>query len=336
MESAQIAAAPVGRQRVGVSLSASGRVAFDDLRVAHVFSPVNGRVVEILAHPGERVAKGDPLLALESPDVASAFSDVAKAEADLAATKRELARQHELFDAHAGAQRDLEQAQSAFEHASAELARARQRAELYKRFGIDRVTQRFVLRSPIAGEVIARNANPGAEIAGQYSGGPSIELFTVGSIDEVWVFADVFEADLARLQAGAPVTVAVVAYPQKTYQGRVDWISGSLDPTAHTIKVRCSMPNPNHELKPEMYATVNIGVSGTDVLAVPRSAILRVGDQTIAFVETGVTESGLLRFARRPVRVDETVSGDLLPVLSGISPGETVVVEGSVQLLGMT
>jgi len=76
-------------------------------------------------------------------------------------------------------------------------------------------------------------------------------------------------------------------------------------------------------------------VQGTEALAIPRSAVLRVADQTVVFVETGLTENGMLRFTRRPVHVDEVVSGDLLPVLSGISAGDTVVVEGAVQLLGM-
>jgi len=335
MASSEIAAAPVGQRRVGTELGTSGRVVFDDLHVAHVFSPVTGRVAQILAHPGQQVGKGAPLLTLQSPDVGSAFSDVAKAKADLAAAERELKRQRELFEAHASSQKDLEQAQNVFDHARAELTRARKRAEMFRRYGLDEVTQQFALRSPIAGEVIARNVNPGTDLSGQYSGGGAVELFTIGSIDTVWIVADVFEADMARLQPGAPVMVSVVAYPGKTYQGSVDWISGSLDPTSHTVKVRCAIRNPQHELKPEMYATVNISVQGTEALAIPRSAVLRVADQTVVFVETGLTENGMLRFTRRPVHVDEVVSGDLLPVLSGISAGDTVVVEGAVQLLGM-
>jgi len=335
MESSQIAAAPVALSHVEVELSASGRVAFDDLHVAHVFSPVTGRVAQILAHPGQRVAMGTPLLTLQSPEVGSALSDVVKAKADLAAANRELKRQRELFDAQASAEKDLEQAQNAFDHARAELTRARKRAELFRRYGLDEVTQQFALRSPIAGEVIARNVNPGTDLSGQYSGGSAIELFTIGSVDTVWILADVFEADMARVQPGAAVTVSVVAYPGKIYQGHVDWISGSLDPVSHTIKVRCAIRNPQRELKPEMYATVSIGVQGAESLAIPRSAILRVGDHTVVFVETGVTENGMLRFTRRPVRVDEAVSGDVLPVLSGVAAGDTVVVEGAVQLLGM-
>jgi cobalt-zinc-cadmium efflux system membrane fusion protein len=335
MASSQIAAAPVGPQKVGLELTSSGRVAFDDLHVAHVFSTVSGRIVEIHASPGQRVAKGDPLLTIESPDIGTVFSDLAKAEADASASKREYDRQRDLYAAHAGAQRDLEQAQSAHERARAELNRARQRAEMYRRRGLDQVSQKYELRAPIAGEVIARNANPGTELTGQYAVGSAIELFTIGSIDTVWIFADVFEADMARLHEGAPVAVSVVAYPGKTFMGHVDWISGALDPASHTVKVRCTIQNPRHELRPEMYATVNVGVPGDETLAVPRSAVVRAGEQTIVFVATGTTENGTLRFSRRPVHVDEVVSGDLLPVLSGISSGDTVIVRGAVQLLGM-
>ena len=336
MRSSQIVAAPVVRQTVGRELTTSGRVTFDDLRVAHVFSPVTGRIAEIVAHPGQRVAKGAPLLTIASPDVGAALSDVAKADADSTAAQHELTRQRELFEAHAGAKRDLEQAQNAYDHARAELMRARQRAALFRRYGLDEVTQKFTLRAPIAGEVIARAANPGTEIAGQYSGGSAGELFTIGSIDSVWLLADVFEADMARVKPGAKVSVTVVAYPERRFEGRVDWISGALDSASHTVKVRCALDNRDHALKPEMFATVNIEVEGRQALAVPRSAVLRVGDETVAFVETGVTEGGLRRFERRPVHVDETVSGDLLPVVSGIASGESVVVEGAVQLLGMT
>src|SRR2546422_9856034 len=161
------------------------RIAFDDLRVAHVFAPVSGRIVKIDAAPGQQVRKGDALLEIESPDVGAAFADLGKAEADLAAAERELKREQELVEAQAAAQRELDQAQNAYGRARAELARARRRAELFRVRGLDGVTQRFSLRSPIDGEVIARAANPGTDVQGQLSGGAAPELFTVGSLDSV-------------------------------------------------------------------------------------------------------------------------------------------------------
>ncbi|MGB8298780.1 MAG: efflux RND transporter periplasmic adaptor subunit, partial [Polyangia bacterium] len=120
---AKLVVEPLEPQPVGGVVVASGRVTFDDLHVAHVLSPVTGRVVKIEAQPGQRVKKGDALAVIESPDVATAFSDLAKAQADFGAAEKEANRQKDLFDVHAGSQRDLESAQSNFSKARAELDR---------------------------------------------------------------------------------------------------------------------------------------------------------------------------------------------------------------------
>src|SRR5262249_15380098 len=152
---------------------------------------------------------------------------------------------------HAGSQRDFETAQDNHRKAKAEMERARHKAALFRRAAGDDVTQGFTLRAPIEGEVIARNVNPGVEVQGQYSGGTAVELFTVGELDSVWVLADVFEMDLARVRRGAPVTIKVVAYPDRAFQGQVDYITGALDPTTRTARIRCSIANPDRALKPE-------------------------------------------------------------------------------------
>jgi cobalt-zinc-cadmium efflux system membrane fusion protein len=333
LQAAQVAVATVEKQTVTSQLSAPGRIAFDDSHVAHVFSPVSGRVVHIEAQIGQRVSKGAPLATLASPDVGAAAADVGKAEADLRAAERELLRQRELVEAHAGAQRDLEAAQAARDRAAAELTRARERARLFRR-GTDGVSQTVTLRAPIDGEVIARTVTPGMEIAGQSSGGNSPELFTIGDVDQVWALADVFEMDLPRVQRGAPVTVKVVAYPDRAFQGRVDWISPALDPQTRSARVRVALPNPAHELSPEMYATLLISTAPRTALAIPRSALLHVGDQTVVLVQTGRTENGLLRFQQRRVQV-EADDADPAVVVSGLSAGERVVTSGSLLLSGM-
>jgi cobalt-zinc-cadmium efflux system membrane fusion protein len=324
----------VSEQEVATTLEAPGRIAFDDLRVAHVFAPVSGRIVSIAAVPGQRVRKGDPLIEIESPDVGAAVSDVGKAEADLAAAERELKRQRELVEAHAAAERELDQAQSTYERARAEVGRARRRAELFHHRGAQGVTQRFFLRSPIDGEVIARNANPGTDVQGQLSGGTAPELFTVGSIDSVYVYADVYEADLARVKRGAPVRVKVIAYPETSFAGQIEWISSVLDPVTRTARLRCTLQNPARELLPEMYATVSVATLARKALVVPRSAVLHAGDERVVFVQTGATETGLLKFQRRRVVLEESES-DPVPVRSGLSAGEAVVVSGALLLSGM-
>jgi cobalt-zinc-cadmium efflux system membrane fusion protein len=326
---------PVATHAVGNDVVTSGKVTFDDLRVAHVFSPVTGRVSRILADPGARLKKGSPLAAIQSPDVGNAFADLGKAEADLIAAQHDFQRQKELFDAHAGSQKDFESAEDSYGKAKAEMERSRQKARLFRGGGADAVTQEFMLRAPIEGEVIARNVNPGAEVLGQYSGGSAVELFTIGELDRVWVIADVFEMDLGRVKKGAPVSIKVVAYPDRVFTGVVDWMSDLLDPTARTAKVRCAVANPSRELKPEMYATVTIGVAGQNALALPRTAILRIADQTVAFVEEGSAPDGRKRFVRRIVALSDDEAGDLVPVTHGLTAGDKVVTSGAILLSGM-
>jgi len=333
MQAGEVQLATVVQQPVASDLLAPGRIAFDDSHVAHVFSPVSGRVSRIEGQLGTRVRRGAPLLTLESPDVGVAAADLGKAEADLMAADRELRRQRELFEAHAAAQRDLEAAQAARDRAAAELARARQRARLFQG-AAGGVSQAVTLRSPIDGEVVARTVTPGMEVAGQSSGGNSPELFTIGDIDQVWAIADVFEMDLPRVQRGAEVAVKVIAYPSRTFRAQVDWISPALDPQTRGARVRATLANPGHELLPEMYATLAISTPPRNALAIPRSAILHLGDQTVVLVQIGRTENGLLRFQQRRVQV-ESDDSDPGVVLSGLSGGEQVVVSGALLLSGM-
>jgi cobalt-zinc-cadmium efflux system membrane fusion protein len=333
--SAKLVSEPLEPQPVGGVVVTSGRVTFDDLKVSHVLSPVTGRVVRIEAQPGQRVKKGDTLAVIESPDVGSAFSDAEKAHADFIAAEKEWKRQKELYDVHAGSQRDLEAAQGNFAKAKAELQRASRKAQLLRAGGANLGGQNYTLRAPIGGEVIARNVNPGTEVQGQYSGGTVVELFTIGELDTVWVMADVFEMDLGRVKQGTECRVKVVAYPGRVFTGTADWVSDTLDPATRTAKVRCKLANTDRALKPEMYATTALAVDQQRTLALPRSAILHLGDQTMAFVELGKAADGRLRFERRPVLVSEELGSDYLPVLRGIVAGERVVTSGTILLSGM-
>jgi len=312
--------------------SAGGKVTFDDLRVAHVFSPVTGRVTQVIAKPGQRVNKGDALVRISSPDVGSAHADVVKAQADMVAAEHDFSRQKELFALHAGSRRDYEMSEDNFSRAKAEFLRAQQKTQLLRSGSVNTVTQEYTLRAPIGGEVISRNVNPGTEVQGQYSGGGAVELFTIGELDVVWVLADVFEVDMARVQTGSPVKVKVIAYPNKVFEGKVEWISDALDPVSRTAKLRAAIPNPRKELKPEMYANVAIATQGRRTLAVPQGAVFRLGEQTVVFVEKGQT-GGETRFERRPVTVEEE-SGGLLPVTRGLHEGERVVTAGVAILAG--
>jgi multidrug efflux pump subunit AcrA (membrane-fusion protein) len=147
---------------------------------------------------------------------------------------------------------------------------------------------------------------------------------------------DVYEMDRPHVNEGDLVTVTVKAYPARTFQGVVDWVSDVIDPVLRTSKVRCVIENPEHLLKPEMYEALTISMPGKQMVAIPRSALMRVGSDTVVFIATGQqTPTGAIVFRRRKVTANEQVDGDVVPVLSGLEAGERIAVRNSVLLLGM-
>ena len=333
LDSSQVRLTEVKEVNTPETVRLAGRVTFDDLRVTHVFSPVTGRVTRIFANPGAAVVAGAPLAEIDSPDVGNAMADLLKAQADAQAARYELERQKELYDVHAAPRKDLEQASDAAARASAELDRTRQKMRLLHVGVNGPVTQAFVLRSPIAGRVVTRGLSPGMEVQGQYSGGNVPELFTIGDLDEVWVLADVHEMDVGRIEVGQTVIASVVSFPGDTFPGTVQWVADVLDPTTHTLRVRVELPNHDQKLKPEMNATLTVTVDTRPALVVPRSAVLRLGDEQVVYVSKGELRDGRLRLQRRRVTLPSEVPADgPVRVKAGLEPGAVVVEQGAVLL----
>jgi cobalt-zinc-cadmium efflux system membrane fusion protein len=312
----------------------SGKVAFDDAHVNHVFSPVSGRVTRIDAKVGQHVKKGEVLAVLESPDIGLASADLHKASADLITAQHDLERQKELLAAHATSQRDFEQSEDNFRKAKAEVDRAKQKAGLFRAGSGDNVTQTYAVRAEIDGEVVARNVSPGGEVQGQYGGGTAVELFTVGELDHLWVVADVYEMDTARVKVGSRVNLKLFSMPSKVFPAKVEWVAGTLDPATRTAKIRCILDNTDRSFKPEMYATLYIAVDERKAVAIPRNSLLRLGESTAVFVEKGKSPDGRRIFARTAVTVDEAEGGKWLPLTHGPERGAKIVTEGTILLAG--
>jgi cobalt-zinc-cadmium efflux system membrane fusion protein len=338
---AKIETGVVTEQVVDDSVLAAGMVMLEDQRSGHVFSPVTGRITKVLAHLGDQVKRGAPLAIIESPDIGQAVSDVHKAQADLIAADHDLQRKTDLFAQKAAAAADVEASEDAQRNAKAELERARLKETLLHVGNVDAVSQTYTLTAPIDGELLLWNVSPGMEVQGQYSGGATApptgslasspnpgELFTIGEVDKVWVLGDVYEVDLARVHSGGAAKVGVVAYPGQELAGTVDWVSGSLDPNTRTAKVRCTFDNPKGLLRPMMYANVSIAVDEKKALAIPRSAIVLMGEYKVVFVQVGEGD-GRVHFERLPVQVSENKTGPYVAVKHGLQAGQRVVVNGS-------
>jgi cobalt-zinc-cadmium efflux system membrane fusion protein len=313
---AVVEAAPVGTVRT------TGRLAWDEDRTVRVYPPVGGRVRQLLVDLEQRVARGTPLAAVESPDFGQAQAEANRAATDLAVAERSLARLRELVEHAAAPQKDLEAAAAERDRARAESERARARLALLGG-SLGTVDQRFVLRSPIAGLVVDRAINPGLEVRADASS----PLFVISDPLRLWVFLDVVEQDLAQVRAGLPLTLRCNAYPQRTFAGRVEVVGDTLDPATRTVKARGSLENRERLLKAEMYVEVEVAdPARRPGLEVPSAAVLAEGARRYVFVEVGRGS-----FERRQVTADGERRGKT-QVLAGLAAGQRVVVDGSLLL----
>jgi len=329
----QIVVEEVQLKPLAGDLSLPGKVQYSEDRYAKVSSPLVGRVVEVRAKLGDKVAAGQVLLSLESADLGAAYSDFVKAESDFQLSKRNYELANDLYETKAMSKKDLVQAENDFLKAQAEFRRTRERLlalrvpaeELDKPRTERLITSRFDLKSPLAGTVVERNVTVGQMVGAD----PTQVLYTIADLNELQVVAEVYERDLSRVSKGAAVTVTVEAYPDETFSGTIVYVGDVVDPTTRTIKVRCNVTNRDLKLKPEMFARVRLRVgSSRPVLALPKEAVIEVGGQAYVFVQAA---DG--RYVRRPV-VTGTMSGDTIQIREGLQSGERVVVKGALLLKG--
>jgi RND family efflux transporter MFP subunit len=181
------------------------------------------------------------------------------------------------------------------------------------------VVSTIVVPAPIPGVVTSRSANLGQIVAmGQ-------ELLSVTDLSEVWVVGDLYEQDFRAVRVGSEAVITTPAYPGLTLRGRVSYIDPRVDAQTRTAKARVEVPNADGRLRLGMYVTVNFTAPGASVVVVPRPAVQAIGDRQVVFVAVP-GEDG--KFVQRQVRLGSPV-GDNYTILSGVQPGETVVVQGT-------
>lgn len=297
------------------------QLALDEDHTVRVASPVSGRVRALDAAPGDRVAAGGALAHIVSGDVAQAQSDLKRADAALTTAITSLVRARDLFAHHVVAQRDLQQAINDSAQARAERDRAQARVQQLGA-GPD-VGQEYVLRAPISGDVMDRAANPGMEVRPDLP----VPLFTVSSLDTLWLTASVYERDLAAIRPGQRVLFTTEALPDRMIAARVAYVSSALDPVTRTATLRALVPNADRALRPSMFGEVKVVAPDRSGLpVVPTLALVTQGAETVVFVQTAPG-----RFALRPVQVTND-DGATAVVLAGLRPGEVVVTRGSLLL----
>lgn len=313
---------------------APGKIAINPNRIARVAPAVAGRVVSVEVRVGDAVREGQALASMESADAEGALSDCLRSDAALIQAKAVLTKK----------QADLERLRNLHEHgavarkevidAEAELASGEaglKEAEAASRHARRRLSilglkpceagQQVVVRAPISGKVLELNVVPG-----EYRNDTSAPLLTIADLSTVWVAAQVPESAIRWIHLGERVQIEMAAYPGEVFRGRVARISDIVDPGTRSVEVLTEMDNRSGRFRPEMFAKIRHAHGSRNVPVVPLGALVRSEGSAWAWVERAKGE-----YERVRVETGEAM-GAVVPVLSGLQAGDTVVVEGAMLL----
>jgi len=299
---------PVVRRNLSRKVRTVGRVAYDERRVDHVHTKIQGWVERLFVeYEGELVKRGQPLLEIYSPELVSTQEELL-----LAAHYRDSTAESRFEDVARGGQ-DL-------------FLATRRRLELWdiSQRDIDRlletgeVRKDLTLYAPTEGVVTHLMVREGMEV------GPNDNLYTIADLSRVWLYADVYEYELPWVREGQRAVTDLSYLPGRTFEGIVTYVYPFLDPKTRTARVRIELDNPDLILKPDMFANVTIETETLeDVLAVPEEAVIRSGRRSLAIVALGEG-----RFAPREVALGIDTGDGWVEVQKGLTEEDRVVTSG--------
>ena len=156
---------------------------------------------------------------------------------------------------------------------------------------------------------------------------PGDALLSLGTLDDVWITGDIYEDDLGRVQVGQELEAVTTAFPDEVFKGTIARISPNVDPTTHTLQIRCEVKNPGNRLKPQMLAKIKITTRTGEALVIPQDALVFDIDNYYAFVEVSPGQ-----LEHRKVAIASWSRAGYARVVSGLKAGERVVSGETLQI----
>ena len=315
-----IRVAPAGQPPTVLGRVLVARATYSDTGVAMVSAPVAGRITAIHVKIGDLVKAGGELARIYSADAAKAEADLGRARQALVLAEREAARAAQLFKQGAGSEADSQRAAEALAEAQIEAARA---AAAVKSLGAEGSGSGiYILRSPMAGTVTATTIHLGAAV----STDPGDPAFTVARLSDVWVLADIRPRDRQYLAKGQEVVVRFNAISDRVFKGRLAEIGDVVNTTDQSAQGRIELHDRTNEIRPGMFARVEVTTPARAAATVPRSAVIADRDRFFVYVPVkGDT------YERREITLGDERATDVI-VMTGLKPGDPVVIRGAILL----
>jgi membrane fusion protein, copper/silver efflux system len=299
-------------------LEANGQVTFDDRRVATIVSRVTGRIDELRTSQWDTVRRGERVMSLYSPDLMIAEAEYLEATSSPSPTSSSGA-QTGIFGIPAGGL-----------SMTANLKAAAVRKLELLGFSPADITAigtpsaSVWMRAPIGGIIVSKNVVRGQQVI------PGDQLFSLATLDQVWLTADIYEDDLARVHVGQTLEAVTAAYPDEMFSGVIDRISPNIDPNTHTLQLRCQIMNRGLKLKPQMLARIRIITKARSALVVAESGLVFDTDRYYAFV---LAPGDVI--VRREVAIRSWAERGYARVMRGLNPGDRVVDAQSVEVASL-
>ena len=336
---------PVEPHQFRLEFATEGKIAVNDDSSTPIFSPYAGRVIKLLARPGEFVKRGQPLFVIEATDTVQGLNDfiAALSATKTARSKLNLAQivEKRANDLYAGkavplkdwqqAQADLAAAQNDIRSSETAVEAARNRLRILGRSDEEiaafeekrEIKPDTPIYSPIEGTVVGRKIGPGQYVMN----GATDPAFVIGDLSTVWLAAFIRETDAANVSVGQDIAFTVLSAPNRTFRARLNYVASAFDPTSRRLLVRASVENRDGALKPEMFANVTLfsrdNGSGVETPAVQRSAVIYEGDAARLWI---ARDDHSIELRRVKIGLSD---GKLMQVLSGVRVGEKVVTKGA-------
>jgi cobalt-zinc-cadmium efflux system membrane fusion protein len=317
---ARIATAPVEKRRLAATIELNGQVVADPDHIAELGARAPGRVTKVLFKEGDTVSAGQTVVVVSSPELARRRADHAAAGAKAIAARKNATRLRALARERLGSDQDAVAAEAEAETLEVERDAA---AQVIRSMGMPLRAQGdaslMPLASPIAGQLVQRDAVPGQMVE------PNHTLATVADLSRIWFQAQLFEKDLAQISEGATAEIRLNGYPDKVFQARVARVASRVDPQSRTLTARLAVEDRDQRLRLGLYGKARISVAGREGevhLAVPLSALTEIGQRRVVFVRHPDGD-----FEWHEVTLGAS-AGSYAPVLSGLDAGEQVVVTG--------
>lgn len=301
------------------SFTLTGQVDFNQDKQVNVYPLISGNISDIKAELGDYVKAGEPLAIVRSSEMAGYSNNLIVAQTNLMSMKKQLDATEDLFKSGLASSLDLTTAQVNYQQAVAQLNMVK---KVLKINGND-TSGNYIVKSPISGFMVQKFVT-NAQALRPDNGNA---MFTICDLKDVWVWANVYEANLDKIHVGDPVDITTLSYPGKIFKGKVDKIMHVLDPNSKVMRVRVVIDNPDYALRPQMFATVTVTNSAhKQAIYVPLSALVFDHSQYYVLTYRGQGKADIT-----PVEKLNTI-GDKVYIAQGVKPGDPVIASDALQI----